>query len=136
MKILDGKRGIIFGALDERSIAWQVAEKAHAHGARFTLTNVPVAVRFGTVGELASDLGVELIPADATKVDELRDLLQQSMDQLGGPLDFVLHSIGMSPNVRKASHTPVSTTTSSRRRSTSRPCRSTRCCRRPGRWMP
>lgn len=101
MKILNGKRGIIFGALDERSIAWQVAQKAHAHGARFTLTNVPVALRFGQVKDLAADLDVELIPADATKVDDLRDLLQQSMDRLGGPLDFILHSIGMSPNVRK-----------------------------------
>jgi enoyl-[acyl-carrier protein] reductase I len=99
--LLKGKRGIIFGALDEKSIAWKVAEKAHEEGAIFTLTNAPVAMRMGAINRLADATNSELIPADATSNEDLKELFSKSMEVLGGPLDFVLHSIGMSPNVRK-----------------------------------
>jgi enoyl-[acyl-carrier protein] reductase I len=99
--LLDGKRGIIFGALNDMSIAWKVAEKAHEEGARFTLTNTPVALRLGTLDELAKKTGSEVLPADATNVQDVEFVLQRSMEILGGKVDFILHSIGMSPNVRK-----------------------------------
>ncbi|MBE0647703.1 MAG: SDR family oxidoreductase [Bacteroidales bacterium] len=100
--LLKGKKGIIFGALDEKSIAWKVAEKAHEEGAVFTLTNTPIALRFGTLTELAKKVNAEIIPADATKVDELETVMNRSMEILGGKVDFVLHSIAMSMNVRKS----------------------------------
>jgi enoyl-[acyl-carrier protein] reductase I len=99
--LLQGKRGIIFGALDEKSIAWKVAERCVEEGAKITLTNVPVAMRFGGIKELAAKLGAEIIPADATSVEDLENLFTKSMEVLGGKIDFVLHSIGMSLNVRK-----------------------------------
>lgn len=99
--LLKGKRGIIFGALDERSIAWKVAEVAHAEGARFTLTNAPIALRMGKINELATATGTEVIPADATSVEDLENLFTKSEEILDGKIDFVLHSIGMSSNVRK-----------------------------------
>ena len=99
--LLEGKKGIIFGALDDNSIAWKVAEQAHAEGAKFTLTNAPVALRMGRINELAEKCGTEVIAADATSVEDLEALFDRSAELLGGPLDFVLHSIGMSPNVRK-----------------------------------
>jgi enoyl-[acyl-carrier protein] reductase I len=99
--ILKGKRGIIFGALDPNSIAWKVAEKAKAEGARFTLTNAPVALRMGAVNQLAEQCETKVIGADATVMADLENLFNQSMEMLGGKIDFVLHSIGMSPNVRK-----------------------------------
>lgn len=101
MGLLDGKRGVIFGALDEQSIAWKVAEHCVAEGATIVLTNAPVAMRFGTINKLAEKLNAEIIPADATSMDDLNNLFEKSMDILGGKLDFVLHSIGMSVNVRK-----------------------------------
>ncbi len=100
-RLLEGKKGIIFGALDERSIAWKVAVRAMEEGATFTLTNAPVAFRFGNIKQLAEQCNTIAIPADATKMDDLQALFEQSMAHLGGKLDFVLHSIGMSPNVRK-----------------------------------
>lgn len=99
--LLKGKRGIIFGALNDMSIAWKVAEKAHEEGARFTLTNTPVALRLGTLDELAKKTGSEVLPADATNVHDVELVLKKSMEILGGKVDFILHSIGMSPNVRK-----------------------------------
>ncbi len=99
--MLHGKRGIIFGALDEKSIAWQAAKKIKAAGGSFTLTNAPVALRLGKIHELADECQATVIGADATAVPDVEALLQQSMEVLGGKLDFVLHSIGMSPNVRK-----------------------------------
>lgn len=99
--LLKGKRGIITGALDENSIAWHVAERAYAEGATFTLTNAPIAMRMGKINELAKACNTEIIPADATSVEDLEKLYTQSMDLLGGKIDFVLHSIGMSPNIRK-----------------------------------
>ncbi|MFM7022752.1 MAG: enoyl-ACP reductase [Flavobacteriales bacterium] len=102
--ILKGKRGIIFGALDENSIAWKVAEAAHAEGALITLTNAPIAMRMGEINKLAEKTGATIIPADATSVEDLENLFSKSMEVLGGKIDFVLHSIGMSPNVRKGKH--------------------------------
>ena len=99
--ILQGKRGIISGALDENSIAWKVALKAKAEGATFTLTNAPIAMRMGEIKKLAEACEAEIIPADATSVEEIENLYGKSMDVLGGKVDFVLHSIGMSPNIRK-----------------------------------
>ncbi len=100
--ILNGKRGIIFGALDERSIAWKTAEAAHAEGARFVLSNAPIALRMGKIKELAAACDdAPVVGADATSVEDLEKLFAEAQSSLGGKLDFVLHSIGMSPNVRK-----------------------------------
>lgn len=99
--LLKGKRGIIFGALNEMSIAWKVAEKAVEEGATITLSNTPVAVRMGEVYALAKKLNAEVLPADATNVQDLETVFSRSVEILGGKIDFVLHSIGMSPNVRK-----------------------------------
>jgi len=100
--LLKGKKGIIFGPLDEESIAWSVAKKAYEEGARFTLTNAPVALRMGKINELAKQCEAEVITADATKPEDLENLFSQSMEKLGGQIDFVLHAVGMSPNVRKS----------------------------------
>ncbi len=99
--LLQGKRGVIFGALNEMSIAWKVAERAVEEGAKITLSNTPLAVRMGTTDELGKKLNAEIIPADATNVDDLKTVFERSQEILGGKIDFVLHSIGMSPNVRK-----------------------------------
>ena len=99
--LLKGKRGIIFGALDHDSIAWKVAEHAHEEGAKFTLSNTPLALRFGEIDELAKKTGSKVIMADATSTDDLEKVIKESMEELGGKLDFILHSIGMSMNVRK-----------------------------------
>ncbi len=102
--LLEGKRGIIFGALNSQSIAWHVAEKAHEQGARFVLTNAPIAMRMGEINGLAEKTGSKVIPADATSVEDLEKLISESMEILGGKIDFILHSIGMSVNVRKGNH--------------------------------
>ncbi len=99
--LLKGKRGIIFGALDEHSIAWKTAERVHAEGGTFVLTNAPIAMRMGTINTLAEKTGSQIIPADATSLEDLENLITQAQEILGGKLDFVLHSIGMSVNVRK-----------------------------------
>ncbi len=99
--LLEGKRGIISGALDENSIAWHVAEKAHAEGASISLTNAPIAMRMGKINELAEKTKSEIIPADATSVQDLENLFTKSTEILDGKIDFILHSIGMSPNIRK-----------------------------------
>lgn len=99
--LLKGKKGIIFGALDHKSIAWKVAELAHEEGAIFTLSNTPTALRFGELDELAAKTNSTVIPADATSVDDITRVFEESMKVLGGKVDFVLHSIGMSLNVRK-----------------------------------
>jgi enoyl-[acyl-carrier protein] reductase I len=100
-QLLKGKTGIITGALDENSIAWKVAEKAHEEGARFVLTNAPIAMRMGEIKKLAEKTGSQIIPADATSSEELTHLFTESQQILGGKVDFVLHSIGMSVNIRK-----------------------------------
>ncbi|NND95642.1 MAG: SDR family oxidoreductase [Flavobacteriales bacterium] len=102
--LLKGKKGIIFGALNDMSIAWKVAEKAKEQGAELILTNAPIAMRMGEINKLAEKLDAPVIPADATRDDDLEALFQQSMEHFGGGVDFVLHSIGMSPNVRKGKH--------------------------------
>lgn len=99
--LLRGKRGIVFGAFDEHSIAWQAAMRIKEEGGRFILTNTPVALRVGKLHELAGTCETQVIAADATSLEDLTMLLQKSMELLGGPLDFILHSVGMSPNVRK-----------------------------------
>ncbi|RCL71953.1 MAG: SDR family NAD(P)-dependent oxidoreductase [Flavobacteriales bacterium] len=99
--LLKGKRGIIFGALDENSIAWKTAERVHEEGGSFVLTNAPIAMRMGTINQLAEKTGAKIIPADATSLEDLEKLVSESVEVLGGKLDFVLHSIGMSVNVRK-----------------------------------
>lgn len=99
--LLEGKKGIIFGALNEKSIAWKVAEQAHEQGAKITLSNAPVALRFGEIHELAKKTDSLVIPADATSVEDMEKVFSESMEFLGGKVDFVLHSIGMSLNVRK-----------------------------------
>src|SRR5665647_1636944 len=102
--LLKGKKGIIFGALNEHSIAWKVAERAYEEGATFTLTNVPIALRMGDTHLLAEKCKTEVIPADAVNMKDLENLVSRSVEILGGKLDFILHSIGMSPNVRKGKH--------------------------------
>jgi enoyl-[acyl-carrier protein] reductase I len=102
--LLKGKRGIIFGALNDQSIAWKVAQRAHEEGAVFVLTNAPIAMRMGEINKLAEETGSQVIPADATSIEDLENLVTKSMEILGGKVDFVLHSIGMSPNVRKGKH--------------------------------
>ena len=99
--LLKGKRGIIFGALDPNSIAWITAERVHEEGGTFVLSNAPIAMRMGQINELAEKTGSQVIAADATSEEDLENLVKQSMEILGGKIDFVLHSIGMSINVRK-----------------------------------
>jgi len=99
--LLKGKKGIIFGALDDKSIAWKVAVKVVEEGATITLTNAPIALRMGKINELAAICKAKVIPADATNMEDLERLFKESMEILGGGVDFILHSIGMSPNVRK-----------------------------------
>ena len=99
--LLKGKRGIIFGALNEESIAWKVAVKAVEEGANIVLSNTPMALRMGTLDELSKQLNAPIVAADATSVEDLENVFQESVKLLGGKIDFVLHSIGMSPNVRK-----------------------------------
>jgi enoyl-[acyl-carrier protein] reductase I len=102
--LLKGKRGIIFGALDSNSIAWKTAERVHEEGGTFVLTNAPIAMRMGSINELATATNSQIIPADATNMADLENLVEKSMEILGGKIDFVLHSIGMSVNVRKGNH--------------------------------
>lgn len=102
--LLKGKKGIIFGALDENSIAWKTAERVHEEGGTFVLTNAPAAMRMGSIDQLSVKTGSQVIPADATSVADLENLVEKAMEILGGKIDFVLHSIGMSVNVRKGNH--------------------------------
>lgn len=102
--LLKGKKGIIFGALDEKSIAWKTALKCHEQGAQLVLTNAPVALRMGEINKLAEAVIAPVIGADVTNMDDLKNLFEESMKHFGGKVDFVLHSIGMSLNVRKSKH--------------------------------
>lgn len=99
--LLKGKKGLIFGALNEHSIAWKVAEKAVEEGAEIVLTNTSVSIRMGTINDLAKQCNAVVIPADATSVEDLENLIDKTLEHFGGKFDFILHSIGMSPNVRK-----------------------------------
>ena len=102
--LLKGKKGIIFGALDHQSIAWKTAESVYAQGGQVVLTNAPVAMRMGTINELGEKINAPVIPADATSLADLENLIDQATVHFGGKIDFVLHSIGMSVNVRKGKH--------------------------------
>ena len=106
-KILEGKKGIIFGALDDQSIAWKTAEAVKQAGGEFVLTNAPVAMRMGAINDLADKTASIVIPADATQMEDLENLVDQSISHFGGKLDFILHSIGMSVNVEKENTTPT-----------------------------
>lgn len=98
--LLKGKKGIIFGALDERSIAWRIALACHREGALFSLSNAPIALRLGTLDALAEETGSKIFPCDVSKNDEVQELMQKVKDEHGS-IDFILHAIGMSPNIRK-----------------------------------
>jgi len=100
--LLKGKKGIIFGALDENSIAWKTALHCHAEGAEIVLTNAPIALRMGAINKLAEEINAPVIPADVTVAEDIENLFNKSMEHFGGQVDFVLHSIGMSINVRKS----------------------------------
>ena len=103
--LLKGKKGIIFGALDEKSIAWKTALKCFEEGAQIVLTNAPVALRMGEINKLAEQCGnAPVVGADVTNMDDLKNLFEKSMEHFGGSFDFILHSIGMSLNVRKGKH--------------------------------
>lgn len=127
--LLKGKRGIIFGALNEDSIAWKVAVKAVEEGAQITLSNTEMALRMGTLDELGKQLNAPVIAADATSVEDLEKVFSESVRLLGGKVDFVLHSIGMSPNVRKHRTYDNLDYNYLQRRLTYRQSRSTRCCK-------
>ena len=103
-QLLKGKKGIIFGALDEKSIAWKTALECHAQGAEIVLSNAPIALRMGQINELSKAINAPVIPADVTNMDDLKKLFEESMKHFGGGIDFILHSIGMSINVRKGKH--------------------------------
>lgn len=98
--LLKGKKGLIFGALDDRSIAWRIALACNREGAEFSLSNAPVALRFGSLDDLAEETGSKIFPCDVTKEDEIEELMQNVKDE-HGKIDFILHAIGMSPNIRK-----------------------------------
>ena len=102
--LLAGKKGIIFGALDEKSIAWKTALACHAQGAQIVLTNAPVALRMGEINKLAEAVQAPVIGADVTNMDDLRKLFEESQKHFNGGIDFVLNFIRMSLNVRKGKH--------------------------------
>ncbi|WP_345953694.1 SDR family oxidoreductase [Mucilaginibacter sp. PAMB04168] len=102
--LLQGKKGIIFGALDEKSIAWKTAQRCRAEGAELVLTNAPIALRMGTINQLAEEVNAPVIPADVTVTADIENLFTKAQEHFGGKIDFVLHSIGMSINVRKGIH--------------------------------
>ena len=102
--LLKGKKGIIFGALDEKSIAWKTAVRCHEEGAQIVLSNAPVALRMGEINKLSEQINAPVIGADVVNMDDLKNLFEKSMEHFGGKIDFVLHSIGMGLNVRKGKH--------------------------------
>ena len=99
--LLKGKRGIIFGALNDMSIAWKVAERCAEEGASIVLSNTEMALRMGELDALAKKINAPVVAADATSYEDLENVFVKAQELLGGKIDFVLHSIGMSPNVRK-----------------------------------
>ncbi|MEI2750681.1 MAG: SDR family oxidoreductase [Ferruginibacter sp.] len=102
--LLKGKKGIIFGALDEKSIAWITAIRCFEEGAELILTNAPVAMRMGEINKLAEKVKAPVIPCDVSNAEDVENLITKSMEHFGGSFDFILHSIGMSVNVRKGKH--------------------------------
>ena len=103
-QLLKGKKGIIFGALDEKSIAWKTAIRCHEEGAQLVLTNAPVALRMGEINKLAEQVQAPVIPCDVSSNEDVQQLLTKTLEHFGGGVDFILHSIGMSLNVRKGKH--------------------------------
>ncbi len=99
--LLKGKKGLIFGALNDKSLAWKVAERAYEEGAEVVLTNTPVSMRFGEIQKLADKCNTIVVPADATSIKDLENLIDKTMEYFGGKIDFILHSVAMSLNVRK-----------------------------------
>lgn len=99
--LLKGKKGIIFGALNEQSLAWQTALKAHEEGAEIVLTNAPIALRMGEINKLSEAINAPVIGADVTSMDDLNNLFDKAVEHFGGKVDFILHSVGMSVNIRK-----------------------------------
>jgi len=99
--LLKGKKGIIFGALDERSIAWITAVKCYEEGAEIILTNAPIAMRMGEINKLAEKINAPIIPCDVTSNDDMLNLITKAKEHFGGSFDFILHSVGMSMNMRK-----------------------------------
>ena len=98
--LLEGKKGIIFGALDDRSIAWRIALACKREGAEFVLSNAPIALRLGVLDALAEETGAAIIPCDVSSDEDVKEMMEKVKDELGG-VDFILHAIGMSPNIRK-----------------------------------
>lgn len=98
--LLKGKKGIIFGALDERSIAWRIALACKREGADFVLSNAPIALRLGTLDALGEETNAPIIPCDVSNDDDVAELMAKTKEHLGD-IDFILHAIGMSPNIRK-----------------------------------
>ncbi|MEA3503677.1 MAG: SDR family oxidoreductase, partial [Bacteroidota bacterium] len=99
--LLKGKKGVIFGALNEQSMAWKIAKNAVQQGAEVILSNTAISIRMGNIEELAEKLNTIVIAADATNTEDIEALYTKSIEHFGGKFDFILHSIGMSPNVRK-----------------------------------
>src|SRR4029077_1229650 len=99
--LLKGKKGIIFGALDEKSIAWKTAVRCNEEGAGLLLTNAPVAMRMGEINKLAEKVNAPVIPCDVSSNDDMGNLLTKAKEHFNGGVDFILRSIGMSLNMRK-----------------------------------
>jgi len=99
--LLKGKKGIVFGPFDESSIGWHIALYAHQEGAEIAISNISAALRFGKPAELAKMCGdAPFIACDASIQEDVENTIKEAKEKLGS-LDFIVHSIGMSPNIRK-----------------------------------
>lgn len=99
--LLKGKKGIVFGPLDESSIGWQIALHAYREGAQIALSNVATAIRFGNLQELSELCGnAPILICDASKNEEVDNTFRELKETMGS-VDFIVHSIGMSQNIRK-----------------------------------
>ena len=99
--LLKGKKGIVFGPLDESSIGWQIALHAYREGAEIAISNVAAALRFGNIEELSTLCGnAPMIVCDASKNEDVDTCFKELKEKVG-PVDFIVHSIGMSQNIRK-----------------------------------
>ena len=99
--LLKGKKGVVFGPLDESSIGWQIALHAYREGAEIAISNVAAALRFGNIEELSALCGnAPLIVCDASNNEDVDKCFKEVKDKIGS-VDFIVHSIGMSQNIRK-----------------------------------
>ncbi|MGB7512201.1 MAG: enoyl-ACP reductase [Pelodictyon phaeoclathratiforme] len=99
--LLKGKKGIVFGPLDESSIGWQIALHAYREGAEIAISNVAAALRFGNIEELSTLCGnAPMFVCDASKNEDVDACFKELKEKMG-PVDFIVHSIGMSQNIRK-----------------------------------